>query len=126
MQFDELKSVLDIDNENELILLSPNWEVTQLPITESGHWLSEEQFHKVFSIVGEYQSNEKVFVFETFERAYKTTGLVKRLNSEFNLNWTSFNNFQQSTDILSFYLVHPNLSWVFYGNRDYCLFAKGY
>ncbi len=126
MQFDELKSVLDIDNENELILLSPNWEVTQFSITESGHWFSEEQFHKVFSVVGEYQSNEKVFAFETFARVYKTTGVVKRLNSEFNLNWTSFNNFQQFTDILSFYLVPQNLSWVFYGNRDYCQFAKGY
>ena len=125
MQFDVLKSVLDIDHENELVLLSPNWEVTKFPIIESGHWFSEEQFHEVFSVVGEYQSNEKVFTFETFERVYKTIGLVKRLNSEFNLDWTSFNNFQRSTDILSFYLVHPNLSWVLYGNRDYCLFAKG-
>ena len=126
MQFDELKSVLDIDNENELILLSPNWEVTQFSITESRHLFSEKQFHEVFSVVGESQGNEKVFAFETFERVYKTTGEVKRLNSEFNLNWNSFNNFQQSTDILSFYLVPQNLSWVFYGNRDYCLFAKGY
>lgn len=126
MQFEELKSVLDIDNENELTLLSPKWKVTQLPIAESGYWILEEQFHEVFSNVGEYQSNEKVFVFETFERVYKTTGVVKRLNSEFKLNWTRFNNFQQSTDILCFYLVPQNLSWFFYGNRDYCLFAKGY
>ncbi|GLP95048.1 hypothetical protein [Paraferrimonas sedimenticola] len=125
MQFDELKSVLDTDNENELILLSPNWKVSQFPNTESGHWLSKEQFHEVFSVIGKCQSDVNVFAFETFERVYKATGSTKRLNSEFNLNWTSFNNFQRSTDILCFYLVPQNLSWVFYGNRDYCLFAKG-
>lgn len=48
MQFDELKSVLDIDNENELILLSQNWEVTKFPITESGHWFSEAEHINLF------------------------------------------------------------------------------
>ncbi|QBF81647.1 hypothetical protein EXU30_02275 [Shewanella maritima] len=126
MQFNDLKSVLDTDNENGLTFLSPNWRISQFPIIGGDQWISEEQFHEVFSVIGEYQTDEKVFIFETFERVYKATGVTKRLNSELNLNWASFKHFQQSTDILCFYLVPENLSWVFYGNRECCLFAKSY
>ncbi|MCE9854299.1 hypothetical protein LZ629_19370, partial [Shewanella chilikensis] len=72
----------------------------------------------------EHSNNISVYAFETFERTYTSTGLTKRLNAEFELNWESFDRFQSSTDILFLYVVPKNLSWIFYANRDWWQFAK--
>ncbi|MEL7581426.1 hypothetical protein AADY36_19070 [Pseudoalteromonas sp. D15MCD-2] len=126
MEFDDLKSIIDVSRDLELTLKSPNWEVIKYPISDSGSWMSKELFLKVFSETSEYKNSDEVFAFESFERMYKATGKTNRLNAEFNLNWADFNNFQESTEILYFYLVPQNLSWVLYGNRDFWQFAKGY
>ena len=125
MNFDDLKSIIDTKNDQELKLTSNSWEITKNFNSELKPWLSEEQFNQVFSNLLEFQNNDTATVFESFERIYKDSGLTKRLTEQLDLNWVNFNAFQNSTDILCFYMVPKNLNWVLYGNRDFWQFAKG-
>ncbi|WP_153912534.1 hypothetical protein [Shewanella sp. TC10] len=125
MNFDDLNSIIDTDNDQELKLTSNYWEITKNSNSELKPWLSEAQFNQVFSNLLEYQNNDTVFVFESFERIFKDSGLTKRLTEQLNLNWANFNAFQSSTDILYFYMVPKSLNWVLYANRDFWQFAKG-
>ena len=125
MNFDDLKSIIDTKNDLELKLASKPWEITKNSNSELKPWLYEDQFNQVFSKLSEYQNNDTVFVFESFERIYKDSGLTKRLTEQLDLNWANFNAFQSSTDILCFYMVPKSLNWVLYGNRDFWQFAKG-
>ena len=125
MNFDDLKSIIDTENDQELKLTSNFWEITKNYNSELEPWLSEDQFNQIFSNLLEYQNNETVFVFESFERIYKDSGLIKRLTEQLDLNWASFNAFQSDTEILYFYMVPKSLNWVLYANRDFWQFAKG-
>ena len=125
MNFDDLKSIIDTENDQELKLTSNSWEITKNSNSELKPWLSEDQFNQVFSNLLEYQNNDTVFVFESFERIYKDSGLTKRLTEQLDLNWASFNAFQSDTEILYFYMVPKSLNWVLYANRDFWQFAKG-
>lgn len=125
MNFDDLKSIIDTENDQELKLTSNFWEITKNYNSELEPWLSEDQFNQIFSNLLEYQNNETVFVFESFERIYKDSGLIKRLTEQLDLNWASFNAFQSDTEILYFYMVPKSLNWVLYTNRDFWQFAKG-
>ncbi|GAA66137.1 MULTISPECIES: hypothetical protein [unclassified Pseudoalteromonas] len=125
MNFDDLKSIIDTENDQELKLTSNFWEITKNSNSELKPWLSEDQFNQIFSNLLEYQNNETVFVFESFERIYKDSGLTKRLTEQLDLNWASFNAFQSDTEILYFYMVPKSLNWVLYANRDFWQFAKG-
>lgn len=125
MNFDDLKSIIDTENDQELKLTSNFWEITKNYNSELEPWLSEDQFNQIFSNLLEYQNNETVFVFESFERIYKDSGLTKRLTEQLDLNWASFNAFQSDTEILYFYMVPKSLNWVLYANRDFWQFAKG-
>ncbi|WP_024609661.1 hypothetical protein [Pseudoalteromonas sp. TB64] len=125
MNFDDLKSIIDTENDQELKLISNFWEIIKNPNSELTHWLSEDEFNQVFSNLLEYQNNDTVFVFESFERTYKGSGLTTRLTERLNLNWAQFNAFQSTTEILYFYMVPKSLSWVLYSNRDFWQFAKG-
>ena len=125
MNFDDLKSIIDTENDQELKLTSNFWEITKNSNSELKPWLSEDQFNQIFSNLLEYQNNETVFVFESFERIYKDSGLTKRLTEQLDLNWASFNAFQSDTEILYFYIVPKSLNWVLYANRDFWQFAKG-
>ncbi|WP_165727723.1 hypothetical protein [Pseudoalteromonas sp. 31A1] len=125
MNFDDLKSIIDTENDQELKLTSNSWEITKNSNSELKPWLSEDQFNQVFSNLLEYQNNDTVFVFESFERIYKDSGLTKRLTEQLDLNWANFNAFQSSTEILYFYMVPKSLNWVLYTNRDFWQFAKG-
>lgn len=125
MNFDDLKSIIDTESDQELKLTSYTWEIIKNSNSELKPWLSEDQFNQSFSKLPEYQNNDTVFVFESFERMYKGTGLTKRLTEQVKLNWTDFDAFQSSTEILCFYMVPPNLNWTFYANRDFWQFAKG-
>ena len=125
MNFDDLKSIIDTKNDQELKLTSNSWEITKNFNSELKPWLSEEQFNQVFSNLLEFQNNDTATVFESFERIYKDSGLTKRLTEQLDINWVNFNAFQNSTDILCFYMVPKNLNWVLYGNRDFWQFAKG-
>ena len=125
MNFDDLKSIIDTENDHELKLTSNSWEITKNSNSELKPWISEDQFNQVFSNLLEYQNNDTVFVFESFERIYKDSGLTKRLTKQLDLNWANFNAFQSSTEILYFYMVPKSLNWVLYANRDFWQFAKG-
>ena len=125
MNFDDLKSIIDTENDQELKLTSNFWEITKNSNSELKPWLSEDQFNQIFSNLLEYQNNETVFFFESFERIYKDSGLTKRLTEQLDLNWASFNAFQSDTEILYFYMVPKSLNWVLYANRDFWQFAKG-
>ena len=125
MNFDDLKSIIDTENDQELKLTSNSWEITKNSNSELKPWLSEDQFNQVFSNLLEYQNNDTVFVFESFERIYKDSGLTKRLTEQLDLNWANFNAFQSSIEILYFYMVPKSLNWVLYTNRDFWQFAKG-
>ncbi|MCC4834341.1 hypothetical protein LMH66_16975 [Shewanella sp. 10N.7] len=125
MNFDDLKSIIDTENDQELKLTSNFWEITKNSNSELKPWLSEDQFNQVFSNLLEYQNNDTVFVFESFERIYKDSGLTKRLTEQLDLNWANFNSFQSDTEILYFYMVPKSLNWVLYANRDFWQFAKG-
>ncbi|MCL1047507.1 hypothetical protein L2737_19585 [Shewanella electrodiphila] len=125
MNFDGLKSIIDTENDQELKLTSNFWEITKNSNSELKPWLSEDQFNQVFSNLLEYQNNDTVFVFESFERIYKDSGLTKRLTEQLDLNWANFNSFQSDTEILYFYMVPKSLNWVLYANRDFWQFAKG-
>ncbi len=125
MNFDDLKSIIDTENDHELKLTSNSWEITKNSNSELKPWISEDQFNQVFSNLLEYQNNDTVFVFESFERIYKDSGLTKRLTEQLDLNWANFNAFQSSTEILYFYMVPKSLNWVLYANRDFWQFAKG-
>ncbi len=125
MNFDDLKSIIDTENDQELKLASNSWEITKNSNSELKSWLSEDQFNQIFSKLSEYQNNDTVFVFESFERIYKDSGLTKRLTEQLDLNWANFNAFQSSTEILYFYMVPKSLNWVLYANRDFWQFAKG-
>jgi|TARA_R110000751_G_scaffold75746_1_gene152460 hypothetical protein len=125
LNFDDLKSIIDTENDQELKLTSNFWEITKNSNSELKPWLSEDQFNQIFSNLLEYQNNETVFVFESFERIYKDSGLTKRLTEQLDLNWASFNAFQSDTEILYFYMVPKSLNWVLYANRDFWQFAKG-
>ena len=70
MNFDDLKSIIDTENDQELKLTSNFWEITKSSNSELKSWLSEDQFNQVFSNLLEYQNNDTVFVFESFERIY--------------------------------------------------------
>lgn len=124
MQFDDLKSIIDVESDLELNLLSSDWAMIQGKTSELGNWLNENDFEQIFSNTPEFKSNEIVFVFETFDRLYKSTSEIKRLNDSFHLDWNSFSSFQNATDILCFYLVSAKLNWVLYANRDIWQFAK--
>ena len=125
MHFDDLKSIIDLKSDQELNVVSPDWVIKKKPNSESNNWFSEEQFNQVFSKISELQYPDTVFVFESFERTYKTSGLTKRLTEEFDMNWANFDAFQWSTEILFFYMVPKSLNWVLYANRDFWQFAKG-
>ena len=125
MNFDDLKSIIDAENDQELKLISISWEITKNSNSELKSWLSEDQFNQIFSKTSEYLGNDTVFVFETFERIYKDSGLTKRLTEQLDLNWVNFDDFQSSTEILYFYMVPKSLNWVLYANRDFWQFAKG-
>jgi hypothetical protein len=125
LNFDDLKSIIDTENDHELKLTSNSWEITKNSNSELKLWISEDQFNQVFSNLLEYQNNDTVFVFESFERIYKDSGLTKRLTEQLDLNWANFNAFQSSTEILYFYMVPKSLNWVLYANRDFWQFAKG-
>ncbi len=125
MNFVDLKLIIDTENDQELVLTNGSWEVTKNSNSELKPWLTEDQFNQVFSSTAEYQNNATVFVFESFERVYKNSGLTKRLNEQLDLNWPNFDAFQSSTDILYFYMVPQNLNWVLCANRDFWQFAKG-
>ena len=125
MNFDDLKSIIDTENDQELKLTSNFWEITKNSNSELKPWLSEDQFNQVFSNLLEYQNNDTVFVFESFERIYKDSGLTKRLTEQLDLNWANFKSFQSDTEILYFYMVPKSLNWVLYANRDFWQFAKG-
>jgi len=125
LNFDDLKSIIDTENDQELKLTSNSWEITKNSNSELKPWLSEDQFNQGLSNLLEYQNNDTVFVFESFERIYKDSGLTKRLTEQLDLNWTNFNAFQSSTEILYFYMVPKSLNWVLYANRDFWQFAKG-
>jgi len=125
LNFDDLKSIIDTENDHELKLTSNSWEITKNSNSELKPWISEDQFNQVFSNLLEYQNNDTVFVFESFERIYKDSGLTKRLTEQLDLNWANFNAFQSSTEILYFYMVPKSLNWVLYANRDFWQFAKG-
>ncbi|GAB1057844.1 MAG: hypothetical protein WAqPseu_19960 [Shewanella algae] len=124
MNFDNLKSILVLDDDHEINLINNDWLVTKGFNSDDHNWLSKEQFDAVFISTSEHSNNISVYAFETFERTYTSTGLTKRLNAEFELNWESFDRFQSSTDILFLYVVPKNLSWIFYANRDWWQFAK--
>ncbi|GHB74158.1 hypothetical protein GCM10008107_24390 [Psychrosphaera saromensis] len=124
MNFDDLKSIIDTENDQELKLTSKSWVITKNSNSELEPWLSEEQFNQVFSKLSEFQNNDTVFVFESFERIYKDSGLTKRLTEQLDLNWVNFNAFQSSTEILYFYMVPKSLNWVLFANRDFWQFAK--
>ena len=125
MNFDDLKSIIDTENDQELKLTSNSWGITKNSNSELKPWISEDQFNQVFSNLLEYQNKDTVFVFESFERIYKDSGLTKRLTEQLDLNWASFNAFQSDTEILYFYMVPKSLNWVLYANRDFWQFAKG-
>lgn len=125
MNFDDLKSIIDTENGQELKLTSNSWGITKNSNSELKPWISEDQFNQVFSNLLEYQNKDTVFVFESFERIYKDSGLTKRLTEQLDLNWANFNAFQSSTEILYFYMVPKSLNWVLYANRDFWQFAKG-
>jgi type IV secretory pathway VirB4 component len=125
LNFDDLKSIIDTENDQELKLTSNSWEITKNSNSELKPWLSEDQFNQVFSNLLENQKNDTVFVFESFERIYKDSGLTKRLTEQLDLNWANFNAFQSATEILYFYMVPKSLNWVLYANRDFWQFAKG-
>ncbi|WP_298445869.1 hypothetical protein [uncultured Ferrimonas sp.] len=124
MHFDELKSIIDTENDQELSLTSNSWEIIKNSNSELNNWLSEDQFGLIFSNISESKHCETVFVFETFERKYKHSGLTKRLTEQLNLKWSEFDKFQCSTEILYFYMVPKSLNWVLYANRDFWQFAK--
>jgi hypothetical protein len=125
LNFDDLKSIIDTENDQELKLIHNSWETTKNSNSALKPWLSEEQFNQVFSNIAEHLSNETVFVFESFERVYKDSGFTRRLTEQVNLNWENFNTFQSTTDILYFFMVPKSLNWVLYANRDFWQFAKG-
>ncbi|WP_064668135.1 hypothetical protein [Pseudoalteromonas prydzensis] len=125
MHFDELKSIIDTENDQELSLTSNSWEIIKNSNSEVHNWLSKEQFNLIFSSVSESKYGETVFVFETLERKYKHSGLTKRLSVQLNLKWSKFDKFQSSTEIIYFYMVPKSLNWVLYANRDFWQFAKG-
>jgi hypothetical protein len=125
LNFDDLKSIIDTENDQELKLTSNFWEITKNSNSELKPWLSEDQFNQVFSNLLEYQNNDAVFVFESFERIYKDSGLTIRLTEQLDVNWANFNAFQRDTEILYFYMVPKSLNWVLYANRDFWQFAKG-
>jgi hypothetical protein len=124
MNFDDLKSILVLDDEHEIRLIDSDWLLTKGFNSDDHNWVSKEQFDAVFLSTDEHLNNAHVYAFETFERTYKSTGLTKRLKAELELNWESFEHFQRSTDILILYVVPKNLSWIFYANRDWWQFAK--
>ncbi len=125
LNFDDLKSFIKTENDQELKVISDSWIVNKGINSELKPWLSKEQFNQIFSDTHEYQSNDTVFVFESFERIYKGSGLTKRLNESIALSWANFDAFQTTTDILYFYMVPKSLNWVLYANRDFWQFAKG-
>lgn len=124
LNFDDLKSILDLESDQKFSLIDKDWLLTQGCNSDNHNWLSKEQFDAVFISTDEHLNNTSVYAFETFERTYKSTGLTKRLKAELELNWKSFDIFQSSTDILFLYVVPKNLSWIFYANRDWWQFAK--
>ncbi|MEK0160207.1 hypothetical protein WLQ65_13885 [Pseudoalteromonas piscicida] len=125
MNFDDLKSIIDTDNDQQLVLKSDSWKITKNLNSEVKPWLTEKQFNQVFTGTSEFNENSSVFVFESFERTYKESGVTKRLEAQLDLNWANFDVFQSSTDILYFYMVPKNLNWILYANRDFWQFAKG-
>ena len=125
LHFDELKSIIDTENDQELSLTSNSWKIIKNSNSEMNNWLSEDQFSFIFSSVSESKYSETVFIFETFERTYRQSGLTERLTEQLNLNWSKFDKFQCSTEILDFYMVSKSLNWVLYANRDFWQFAKG-
>lgn len=125
LNFDDLKTIIDTESDQELRLLHNSWLITKNLNSELKPWLSEDQFNQVFSKLSDLQANDTVFVFESFERVYKDSGLSKRLQVQLDLNWVNFDTFQSSTDILYFYMVPKSLNWVLYANRDFWQFAKG-
>jgi len=126
LKFDDLSSAIDLECDLELMLVTDRWDIVKTLNSDLNTWLSEDYFRQLFSDISEYKVSETVFVFESFERVYKSSGIKKRLSTQLNLNWNNFDGFQCTTEILEFYMVPKNLSWVLYANRDFCQFANSY
>jgi hypothetical protein len=124
LKYEDLKSIINLENDSELHLVNNDWFLAEGCNHVIGEWLSKGDFLKLFSDLSQYVENEKIYVFETFERIYKSNGIAKRLCADFNFNWDDFSKFQNSSDMISFYLVPNDLSWVFYVNDDYWAFRK--
>lgn len=119
MKFSSLDKIINTSEDTRLSVRDETCKVVTNNIKNDVGWLSEDEYLDVFNAI----PRQTVYVFETFERINKTTGLRKRLSSSFVLSWQSFNKFQQSTDILFLYIVTEHLDWVFYGNRDIWSFS---
>ena len=122
MKFTRLDEIINTSEDMELSVKDAAWKVITNHIKNDVGWLTEDEYHAVFSVV----PRQTVYAFETFERVSKATGVSKRLSTSFVLSWESFNEFQQSTDILFLYVVAEKLDWVFYGNRDKWSFSTRY
>ncbi|QSX35613.1 hypothetical protein [Shewanella sedimentimangrovi] len=119
MNFSCLSKILNPEQDLELCLTNPDWELVGAQISVDRGWLKEAEFNQC---LGPFIGQE-VYAFETFERVYKDTNTQKRLEESFILNWPNFKRFQETTDILFVYLVSEQLNWVFYANRDNWKFA---
>jgi hypothetical protein len=118
VNFLSLDSIIHTSLEDDLYLRDGSWKIVSGLNSETEQWLSLAAFTNVFTDTPEFKNADSVWVFEVFERIYNRTGESKRLSDSFQFTIESFFEFQKSTEILEFYLVPQNLTWVFYANRD--------
>jgi hypothetical protein len=92
-------------------------------MNEDFHWISKAEFTSIFHRLHELCGDDKLFIVEDFERINKKDGHRTRLHDEMNNSWDAFDHFQQSTDILSFYIIGESFKWILWANRDYWLWG---
>jgi hypothetical protein len=54
MNFDDLKSILVLDDDHEIRLIDSDWLLTKGFISDDHNWLSKEQFDAVFLTTDEH------------------------------------------------------------------------
>lgn len=92
---------------------------------DSGNWFSENHYLNVIQRIAKKTKDTEIIIIEDFEREYKSSGEVVRLNNAIKESWKDFNDFTVKTDMISFFALGKSQDWVIWANRDYwCILVK--
>lgn len=86
---------------------------------DSEKWISQDDYINLIQRVIKTSGDTELIIFEDFERKYKSSGKVVRLNEKISESWSNFDYFLKKTEMISFFVIGKSQDWVIWVNRDY-------